>query len=214
MQAALNKIRAPQLKRSIKHSLIAALGALLLGIALGVFSKWLDALSINDAVAWQHLLGMLDLRNVFSELPVWLLLAAAIAVFSPAPLWAAGRVFLFFAGMTVSYHVYTVFICGFNPRSYMLLWYGAALLSPLLAVLCWYAKGDGKIAAALQTCLLTCMMFFTFHAGWGYFSLGRGIDLLFLAGMIAVMWKGIKQTTLVTLCALGLRLLLGLLLFR
>ena len=68
----------------------------LFGIALGVFSKWLDNLSLNDSIWWQHILGMLNLRNVFSSLGVWILIAVCISVYSSSPLRASINVFIFF----------------------------------------------------------------------------------------------------------------------
>ena len=68
----------------------------LVGAALGVFAKWLDTLGINDGIWWQRILGMIDLGNILSLFPVWLLIALAVAVYANSPLNAALRVFLFF----------------------------------------------------------------------------------------------------------------------
>ena len=133
MKAWLYKIRTPN--RDIKLSLQITYSILILlfGIALGVFSKWLDNMGINDAIWWQHILGIIDLRNVFSEFAIWLLIALAISVYSGSALRAGLNVFLFFAGMCISYHLYTIVFAGFNPQRYMMIWYGFTLLSPVLA---------------------------------------------------------------------------------
>lgn len=137
----LLNFRVPQ-KSSCGRKIVAiAAGSLFLGVLLGTFSKWLDDIALYDSIWWQKILGILDLRNVFSEMPVWLLLGTVIAVFSPVIWQASLNVFAFFVGMTVSYHAYTVFICGFNSWRYMLIWYGIALLSPLAAAVCWCAGG-------------------------------------------------------------------------
>ena len=104
MNSWLDKIRTPN--RDIKLSLRVSYSILILlfGVALGVLSKWLDNMWINDAIWWQHILGIIDLRNVFSEFAIWLLIAIALSVYSSTPLRAALNVFLFFVGMCISYH--------------------------------------------------------------------------------------------------------------
>ena len=96
MNSWLDKIRTPN--RDIKLSLQVSYSILILlfGVALGVLSKWLDNMWINDAIWWQHILGIIDLRNVFSEFAIWLLIAIALSVYSSTPLRAALNVFLFF----------------------------------------------------------------------------------------------------------------------
>ena len=58
MNSWLDKIRTPN--RDIKLSLQVSYSILILlfGVALGVLSKWLDNMWINDAIWWQHILGI------------------------------------------------------------------------------------------------------------------------------------------------------------
>ena len=71
MKQWLDNIRKPNKDIKISKKIIYSLLIILLGIILGVFSKWLDNLPINDEIWWQHILGLLDLRNVFSYVGIW-----------------------------------------------------------------------------------------------------------------------------------------------
>ena len=208
----LNRFRQAEKPLSPGAAAGWAAGSLALGILMGVFSKWMDAMAIHDEIWWQRIFGILDLRNIFSEMPVWLLLGAAAAVFSVSAGQAAGNVFLFFAGMTASYHAYTVWICGFNPRQYMLIWYALTLVSPLAAVFCWCAGGKSRAAGVLQILLYFGMMLFVFQAGWFFVSVGRIADLLFLALLAAAMRQPFGKTVLRLGIAFVLRAAVGLIL--
>ncbi|MCM1288191.1 MAG: hypothetical protein NC240_07750 [Clostridium sp.] len=94
MKEWLDNIRKPNKDIKISKKIINSLLILLLGIILGVFSKWLDNLAINDEIWWQHFIGILDLRNVFSEFSIWIFLAVTISVFSKTPLRASLNVFI------------------------------------------------------------------------------------------------------------------------
>lgn len=196
MKAWLNKIRKPQ--RDTKRSLqiIYSIMILLFGIGLGVFSKWLDNMGINDAIWWQRILGILDLRNVFSEFAIWLLIALAISVYSSSPLRACLNVFLFFAGMCISYHLYTIVFAGFNPRSYMMIWYGLTLLSPILAFICWYGKGKTKVSLLIDMLILAVMISECFAIGFWYFDIPRIINVIIFVGSVAVLYSEPKQTAI------------------
>ena len=163
------------------------------GVALGIFSKWLDTLALDEAIWWHRLLEVLDLGNFFSDMAIWLLLALAIALFSNTRTEAAGNVFLFFAGMCIAYHLFSVLFGGFNPLSYMMRWYLNTLISPLLALLCRYAKEEGILSLFLSAGILGVFLLSCFAIGWIYVDF-RGVlyGIVFLAA-VCLMYKNPKQ---------------------
>lgn len=203
MKAWLYKVRTPnreKLSAQIAYSILI----LLLGIALGIFSKWLDNTGINDAIWWQRILGTIDLGNVFSEFAIWLFIALAISVYCSSPLRAGLNVFLFFAGMCTSYHLYTIMFAGFNPDSYMMIWYGITLLSPVLAFICWFGKGKTKTSLIIDILILAVMMSVCFSIGFWYFYITRIINVIIFIGSVVIMYSGPKQTVISLLGAVVL----------
>ena len=188
----LRQIRMP-VQSLRKKAVTAALISFAAGVILGIISKWLDNTALVSNVWWHRLLEMTDLGNFFSELAVWLLLAMIIAVYSSSALQAALNVFLFFAGMCAAYHLYTVLFAGFNPSSYMLIWYGITLLSPLLAVFCWYAKGNGAVPVILDTAIIAVFALSCFSIGLIYISLRGILYLLVFVAACAVLYRDPKQ---------------------
>ena len=185
----------------------------ILGVSLGILSKWLDSLSLYDSIPFHRFIETIDLGNILSELPIWILIGTAISVFSKSPKRASLNVFLFFLGMNISYHMYTVYILGFNPQSYMMIWYGITLISPLMAPLCWYAKKNSKFSSIFRIIIFTTMMVFAFYVGWIYISLGRIVNTLFLIIMVAILWKNPKETLTNLLYALVCRIVIGLIFY-
>lgn len=179
----LGEIREPKEIKSKAASAAASIGLLLLGAALGAMSKQFD-LSGNP------------FAGVFSDLPVWLLAALVIAVFSFTPVKAAVNVFLFYAGMNAVYHIWSIRFAGFDPGSYMLIWYGLTLISPLLAAFCWYARGRGKAALAADCVILAVLATFCFTFGWVYFGFRTLESALIFAAAAAVMHRTPKQTAI------------------
>ncbi len=202
MKEFLEKIRVPDNNLKLNKKIINTSLMLLLGIALGVFSKWLDNLSIDDIIWWQHILGILDLNNVFSLFGIWILIATTISVFSKTPLRASLNVFLFFVGMTVSYHLYTICFSGFNPKSYMMIWYGITIITPLLAFICWYAKGKEKISIIISGIILAVMLISSFSIGMWYFYFKSIIDTILFIGTILVLYVSSKNSGYSLLIAL------------
>lgn len=202
MKEFLNKIRTSDSNMEMKDKIINTIFIFLLGIILGAFSKWLDNLSINDAIWWQHILGILDLRNVFSLFGIWIFIATAISVFSKTPLRASLNVFLFFVGMTVSYHIYTICFSGFNPMKYMMIWYITTLITPLLAFICWYSKGNGIISFMICSMILVIMLLCSFGIGMWYFDFKSIIDTLLFIGTVGVLYTDAKKSIYSLLSAL------------
>lgn len=194
MKSILNRIRTPNKNMKIENKIFNTFLIFLLGIILGIFSKWLDNMSIDNTIWWQNILGILDLRNVFSLLGIWLFIAVTISVFSETPFRASLNVFLFFIGMTVSYHYYTIYFSGFNPKRYMMIWYGITLISPILAYICWYAKSQSKISMLIASLILCVMLNSSFSIGIGYFDLKSIIDLIIFIGTVLVLYVSPKNT--------------------
>ncbi|HIQ99044.1 MAG TPA: hypothetical protein IAB23_05115 [Candidatus Scybalocola faecavium] len=190
----LNKIRFPRKAKRLPVEFASSLLILLLGIGLGIFSKWLDNLSIDSTVPWQNVLGILDLGNVFSDFAVWFLIALAVAIFSRSPLKAGLNVLLFFAGMCASYHIYTIFFSGFNPLSYMMIWYVLTIVSPFFALVCWYGKGSTAVSLIIDILILGVMIQCCFSVGLWYFDFTSLINILIFAGSAAILYTSPKQT--------------------
>lgn len=194
MENFFSKIRTSNM--NIKNKVINTFLIFLLGIVLGILSKWLDEFRDVDSILWYILNGILDLRNIFSEFGIWIFIAIAISVYSKTPLRAGLNTFFFFVGMTVSYHLYTIYFCGFNPKRYMMIWYGITLLTPIFAFVCWYAKSKSKVALVIR-CLIFCVMFLSsFNIGIWYFDLKSIIDLILFIGTILVLYKNPKDSLL------------------
>lgn len=192
MRDKLRKIREPK-KISGKKAGINTLLIFAFGVALGIVSKWLDNLAFDDTIAWHRPIEMLDLGNFFSEIGVWLLIALTIAIFSASALRAAINVFAFFAGSCVAYHLWTIVFSGFNPTSYMMIWYGITILSPILAILCWYAKGSGTIPIILDIGIMAIFTLACFSIGFFYVDPESILYMVVYVAAIVVLYKNPKQ---------------------
>ena len=195
MKERLDAIRKPE-KVQGKKAAAATAGILAFGIALGIFSKWLDNIAFDSAIWWHRPIEALRLNAFFSDMAIWLLAALVIAVFSRSALRAAVNVFAFFAGMCAAYHLHSILFSGFDPSSYMMIWYGITLLSPFLAVLCWYAKGKGVVAVLLDIGIMAVFTLACFAIGFFYVDLRGILYLLVYIGAAAAIYRSPKQLLL------------------
>ena len=200
MNGFLNEIRKP-INIPLSRKLLYSSTIFIMGVILGVISKVLDTTPSNSL---PYFLEILDLRNFFSRMGVWLFLAVVISVYSKSPIRSAMNVFLFFAGMVGSYFLYTVLVAGFFPKSYMMIWIVMTVISPFLAFVCWYAKGKGIIAISISTIIFMFISRQTFAFGFWYFDIMNILEFLLWIATIFVLYQSPKQ--IIKVLSIGLLL--------
>lgn len=195
MLVFLNNIRCVEKKISIKRQMINTVAIMFFGILLGAFSKFLDNTPINRL---PFFFGYLDIVNFLGRFAIWVFLALCVSVYSISPIRAAINAFVFFVGMVTSYYLYSNYIAGFFPKSYAMIWVGFTAVSPVLAFLCWYAKGRGKVSLILAAGIIAVLFNMTFvYRLPSYINIRSALELLiFICGCVVLRRKSAKETVL------------------
>lgn len=110
------------------------------GCGAGVLSKYLDTVAA-DGTPVHDLMQIIG--QILSQLPFWVFAGCVIAYYSRTSKAAALHVLLFFAGLLLSYYIYTGFLFGFLPVEQVLRWAVFGCCSALAGYAVWYAGKKG-----------------------------------------------------------------------
>ena len=210
MNLFLNDIRCAENPISGNRKIINTIAAFFLGIALGIFSKFLDFRQAQLPGVLMAIDGALDIHNFLGRFAIWALIALCISVYSNSAIRASVNVFVFFLGMVTSYYLYSNYVAGFFPRSYAMIWFGFTMISPFLAFICWYAKGKSKLAWMLSALILAVLFNMTFVYGWGYFEARSILELaVFMIGVAVLRRDTLKGSVLMESVSIILACLLN-----
>ena len=155
IKSFLEQVRKPQNNISLNKQIVETAGIILFGFVLGVLQKQMDGAPVN---AFFRVMQQFDVGNYFGRLAIWILLATIISVYAKSPLRAAINTFFFFISMLAGYYLYSNYILGFLPRTYMMMWMVIAFASFFMAYICWYAKGEGIIAMIISSMIIGVLL--------------------------------------------------------
>ena len=210
MKKFLNDIRSAENPISGNRKIINTIAVLFLGIALGTFSKFLDFRQAELPSVLMAIDGALDVHNFLGRFAIWVLIALCISIYSNSAIRASVNVFAFFVGMVASYYLYSNYIAGFFPRSYAMIWFGFTAVSPLLAFVCWYARGKSKLAFILSALILAVLFNMCFVYGFGYFSARSVLEVIvFSIGFIVLKRNSLRSSALMGTISIVLAFLLN-----
>ena len=166
MKSKLEKIRVSDTSVSMSTQILVSIGIIIGGFMLGLLQKWMDGSSNNNLPV---ILQQLDIRNYFGRLAIWILLATMISVYAKTPFRASINTFLFFISMLAGYYLYSNYVLGFFPRTYMMIWVVISFASFFMAYVCWYAKGEGIISIIISSVIIGVLFSQAFLITQGFF---------------------------------------------
>ena len=205
----LDPIRSVKKDISISRKIINTIFILLLGLALGTFSKYIDYKQADLKGLLMYIDEVVDLHNFLGGFSIWALLALCISIYSNSPARASLNVFVFFLAMVTSYYLYSTYIAGFFPKTYAMIWFGFTLLSPIVAFISWNSKGEGRWSFIIASLILGVLFNMTFVFGQWYIDLKSVLDLsVFIIGLIVLRRDSLKDTILMILNSIGLAIII------
>ncbi|MBE5923404.1 MAG: hypothetical protein E7271_02915 [Lachnospiraceae bacterium] len=199
MSMSLDSIREPQKNSLNRFRFLICFGIVLAGITIGVVQKMLDSSAFNEL---PDVLQRLDIVNYFGRFAIWILIGTILSVYAKRPLHAAINCFLFFTGMIAGYYVYCNCVLHFLPVTYMLIWVVIACLSPIMAVICWYAKGEGIISIIISAVILGVLFSQAFLITQGFYVTHAPEVLTWIIGVV-ILYRKPKEFALEMVLSLG-----------
>lgn len=195
MESFLNHIRSPEEKLPFWKQVVYSVCILVAGSFSGFISKMLDCTPSNRM---PYFIEVLDIRNFLGRFAIWIFIAVCISIYSRSALRAALNVFLYFAGMITSYYLYSNFVAGFFPVNYALIWIGFTIISPLLAFICWYAKGNGPVSFLISAGIIAVLFNTAFSYGMVYIDVRNVLELILLILGIVILHRSAGETVFMT----------------
>ncbi len=160
--------RGQRREGGVRNSLLV----LLLGVGLGVLSKWADF-----SCPW--------LSDLTSGVPLWVLLGCVFAIYSRTAARAALHVALLLGGMVAAYYTTAVLMGGTWAKPYLIGWGTAAVLSAVPGYLMWFAKGRSRRAWGLCALALACQIAVMFLSSGGVRAMDAVVIVLTAAVLLA-----------------------------
>lgn len=139
------RIRRPQKRIPLNRAGIYSMGIMACGLITGVGVKLMDIYTVH-------------LGNIFSQMSVWIFLCSVLAVYSSTPRRAAVNVFLFCAGMLLTYYLTAEGMHSPYSMTFVYGWSVFSLFSPVLAFFTWYAKGKGAVSRLLTAGIVVVLL--------------------------------------------------------
>ena len=177
----------------MRKQIIGTFGIIVLGFVLGVIQKWIDGTPSNF---FPLIIQQLDIGNCFGRLAIWILLAAIISVYSKSPLISSVNTFSFFISMLAGYYIYCNYVSGFLPKAYILMWIGISFVTPFMAYICWYAKGQGLAAVVISSAIIGMLFAQAFSLTQGFYVYNVMEVATWIVGIIILFRKSKKEFAL------------------
>lgn len=190
---SLNNVRNPVKTKSFIVKFFFSSIAFIVGVSVKFLSQLLEQTS---DINLPFNLGTFNLGSFFSDFSVIAIIGMIVASFSRSYIRAALNTFLLYSGMFTGSHLYFLLFLKDIPNSnYMITWIIFIIVSPLLGIVCWYAKGKGIAAILLSAIIITFMFMQAFSVGIFYIHFKNSIfDLIIWIASIVILYKDIKHS--------------------
>ncbi len=152
--------------------------------------------------------GVLDIGNFLVLFAISILIALCISIYSNSAIRARINVFVFLLECCKLLFVFKLY-CRIFPKNYAMIWFGFTAVSPLLAFVCWYAKGKSKLAFILSALILAVLFNMCFVYGCWYFNAKSVLEVIvFIIGLIVLRRDTLRSSALMGRISIVLAVLL------